>query len=87
MSARPADIEATLRLHGPAILASLIRRIGDFDLAEEGLQEAFVAALNAWPVAMPDNPRSWLARVARNKAVDQIRRRQGQRSDCCRVVR
>ena len=76
MSARPADIEATLRLHGPAILASLIRRIGDFDLAEEGLQEAFVAALNAWPVAMPDNPRSWLARVARNKAVDQIRRRQ-----------
>lgn len=76
MSARPADIEATLRLHGPAILASLIRRIGDFDLAEDGLQEAFVAALNAWPVAMPDNPRSWLARVARNKAVDQIRRRQ-----------
>jgi len=58
------------------ILATLIRALGDFDLAEDVLQEAFAAALDQWPhTGEPDNPRAWLTSTARHKAVDHIRRR------------
>ena len=58
------------------MLATLIRLLGDFDLAEEARQEAFAAALEQWPrEGMPANPRAWLVNVGRNKAVDQLRRR------------
>lgn len=58
------------------ILASLIRVVGDFTLAEDSLQEAFAAALEQWPVrGKPQNPAAWLMTTARNKAIDQIRRR------------
>src|SRR5688500_3738331 len=59
------------------VLATTIRVTnGDFDLAEEMVQEAFAAALVRWPSeGMPDEPRGWLVSVARNKAIDTIRRR------------
>jgi RNA polymerase sigma-70 factor (ECF subfamily) len=57
------------------ILATLIGLLGDFDLAEEMMQEAFVAALDQWPVqGMPENPRAWVVSTARHKALDRIRR-------------
>ena len=58
------------------ILATLIRLLGDFDLAEEVVQEAFATALERWPAhGMPDNPRAWLVSAARHKAIDILRRR------------
>ena len=57
------------------MLASLIRTLGDFDLAEEALQEAWVAALQHWPrTGLPDRPGAWLLTTARRKAVDRARR-------------
>ena len=58
------------------ILASLIRVVRDFDLAEDALQEAFAAALAQWPAQVPSqNPVAWLIATARHKAIDQLRRR------------
>lgn len=58
------------------ILATLIRLLGDFDLAEEALHEAFAAALVQWPRdGIPDNPRAWLVSAGRFRAIDQLRRR------------
>lgn len=58
------------------MLATLIRLLGDFDLAEEAMHEAFAAALRQWPAeGVPDNPRAWLVSAGRFKAIDRIRRR------------
>lgn len=58
------------------VLATLIRLLGDFDLAEEALHEAFTAALSQWPSdGAPDNPRAWLVSTGRFKAIDQLRRK------------
>ncbi|MCG8393709.1 MAG: RNA polymerase sigma factor [Pseudomonadales bacterium] len=58
------------------VLATLIRLLGDFDLAEDALQDAFIAALRQWPdEGVPDNPRAWLVSAGRFKAIDQLRRR------------
>ena len=58
-------------------LATLIRVLGDFDLAEEALADAYVTALERWPVdGIPDNPGAWITTTARNRAIDRIRRRQ-----------
>jgi RNA polymerase sigma-70 factor (ECF subfamily) len=72
-----AAIEAVFRVERARVLATTIRVTnGDFDLAEEMVQEAFAAALARWPVeGTPDEPRAWLTSVARNKAIDTIRRR------------
>jgi RNA polymerase sigma-70 factor (ECF subfamily) len=70
-----ANLEGAYRLHGAEALATLIRLTGDFDLAEEGLQEAFAAAATAWAQQGPANPRAWLVAVGRRKAIDQLRRR------------
>src|SRR3984957_9305910 len=71
----PAEIEKIFRDETGRALATLIRLVGDFDLAEDALQEAFAAALERWPCAeAPANPRAWLVNVARNKAIDRIRR-------------
>jgi RNA polymerase sigma-70 factor (ECF subfamily) len=57
-------------------VATLIRVLGDFDLAEEAVQEAFVTALEVWPVrGVPDNPGAWITTTARNRAIDRLRRR------------
>jgi RNA polymerase sigma-70 factor, ECF subfamily len=56
-------------------VATLIRVTGDFDLAEEAVQEAFVVALERWPgEGLPSNPGAWITQVARNRAIDRIRR-------------
>jgi RNA polymerase sigma-70 factor (ECF subfamily) len=71
----PAEIEKIFRDETGRALATLIRLVGDFDLAEDALQEAFATALERWPSAeVPSNPRAWLVNVARNKAIDRIRR-------------
>ena len=57
-------------------IATLIRVLGDFDLAEEAVQEAFIAALETWPArGVPDNPGAWITTTARNRAIDRLRRR------------
>jgi RNA polymerase sigma-70 factor, ECF subfamily len=70
-----STVDAAFRRHGAEALATLIRLVGDFDLAEEGLQEAFAAAAIAWSEAPPANPRAWLITVGRRRALDQLRRR------------
>jgi RNA polymerase sigma-70 factor, ECF subfamily len=69
-------IEEVFRAEHGRILATLIRLLGDFDAAEEALQEAYATALEQWTAAGPPaNPASWLISTARHKAIDQIRRR------------
>src|SRR5580700_4183230 len=71
----PADIEKIFRDEAGRALATLIRLVGDFDLAEDALQDAFAVALERWPAAdPPSNPRAWLVNVGRNKAIDRVRR-------------
>lgn len=69
------DFEKLHREESGRILATLIRLLGDFDLAEEMLQEAYAVALQKWPSeGTPANPRAWLISTARHKAIDQLRR-------------
>jgi RNA polymerase sigma-70 factor, ECF subfamily len=69
-------VDAVYRAESRRILATLIRLVGDFDLAEEALHEAFRAALERWPRdGVPANPRAWLVSAGRFKAIDAIRRR------------
>lgn len=68
-------IEEIFRREAGRVLATLIRLLGDFDLAEDARQEAFGAALEQWPTAgVPANPCAWLIQTGRNKAIDRIRR-------------
>ena len=70
------EVEAVYRSESRRALATLIRLLGDFDLAEEALQDAFEAALQQWPQqGLPDNPRAWLVSTGRFKAIDTVRRR------------
>jgi RNA polymerase sigma-70 factor (ECF subfamily) len=69
-------LDSLYRVDSGRILATLIRLLGDFDLAEEAMHEAFAAALSLWPRSgVPDNPRPWLISTARFKAIDTLRRR------------
>jgi RNA polymerase sigma-70 factor, ECF subfamily len=69
------DFDKLHREESGRILATLIRLVGDFDLAEEMLQEAYATALQKWPAeGTPTNPRAWLISTARHKAIDRIRR-------------
>src|SRR5215510_10133821 len=69
-------IENLYRSESGRILATLVRLLGDLDLAEEAMHEAFAAALETWPqTGIPNNPRPWLISTARFKAIDGIRRR------------
>ncbi|MBI5550347.1 MAG: RNA polymerase sigma factor [Desulfobacterales bacterium] len=71
-----ATVEAIYRAESRRVFATLIRRLGDFDLAEEALHEAFRAALEQWPSeGVPASPRAWLVSVGRFKAIDHLRRR------------
>jgi RNA polymerase sigma-70 factor (ECF subfamily) len=68
-------LDEVVRIEGGRVLATLIRLCGDFDLAEEALQDAVVVALERWPqTGLPDNPGAWLTTTARNKALDRLRR-------------
>ena len=69
-------VEAVYRSDSRRVLATLIRLLGDFDLAEEAMHEAFATAVLRWPSdGLPDNPRAWLVSAGRFKAIDGIRRR------------
>jgi RNA polymerase sigma-70 factor (ECF subfamily) len=71
----PIEIEKIFRDETGRALATLIRLVGDFDLAEDALQDAFATALERWPATeLPSNPRAWLVNVGRNKAIDRVRR-------------
>src|SRR4029450_11779623 len=71
----PVEVEKIFRDEAGRALATLIRLVGDFDLAEDALQDAFAVASERWSNAgMPSNPRAWLVNVGRNKAIDRIRR-------------
>ena len=68
----------TVRVEGARILATLIRTVGDVQMAEDAVQEATLAALSAWPVTgVPPQPRAWLTVTARRKAIDILRRGSG----------
>src|ERR1700682_6474543 len=81
MSADVADggretADAIYRAESRRVFATLVRLLGDFDLAEEALHDAFRAALEQWPRdGVPANPRAWLVSAGRFKAIDGIRRR------------
>src|SRR5713101_1672398 len=81
MSEDPADrmratVDAVYRTESRRVLATLIRLLGDFDLAEEALHDAFAAAVARWPRdGVPAKPRAWLVSVGRFKAIDGLRRR------------
>ncbi|MBO9551338.1 RNA polymerase sigma factor [Pseudomonas sp.] len=71
-----AEVEAVYRRDSRRILATLIRLLGDFDLAEEALHDAFFIAVERWQRdGIPDNPRAWLVSTGRFKAIDALRRR------------
>src|SRR6478736_1483869 len=71
----PRDIEKIFRDEAGRVMATLIRLVGDFDLAEDALQDAFAVALERWAETdLPSNPRAWLVNVGRNKAIDRVRR-------------
>ena len=81
MSEHPTEqirelLDSLYRVDSGRILATLIRLLGDFDLAEEAMHEAFATALSLWPTSgVPGNPRPWLISTARFKAIDTLRRR------------
>lgn len=69
-------VDGIYRTESRRVLATLIRLLGDFERAEEALQDAFAAALHQWPTeGLPANPRAWLVSTGRFKAIDRIRRR------------
>src|SRR6266851_1252105 len=83
----PIEIEKIFRDEAGRALATLIRLVGDFDLAEDALQDAFATALERWPAAdPPSNPRAWLVNVGRNKAIDRIRRSIAFHDDMLRLI-
>jgi RNA polymerase sigma-70 factor, ECF subfamily len=70
-----SEITSLFREHHGRILASLIRALGSFELAEDALQDAFAAAVEQWPrEGVPNNPAGWIASTARHKAIDKARR-------------
>jgi RNA polymerase sigma-70 factor (ECF subfamily) len=73
-----ALVERVFREESGQAVATLIRVLGDFDLAEEAVQEAFLVAIQHWPSAgVPDRPGAWIITTARNKAIDRLRRERG----------
>jgi RNA polymerase sigma-70 factor (ECF subfamily) len=76
MSVTRQAVERVFREESGRIIATLIRVLGEFDLAQEAMQDAFAVALQRWPVdGVPDNPGAWITTTARRKAVDELRRR------------
>src|SRR5215471_19529386 len=75
MPPRADEIEGHFRREYGRTVATLVRFLGDIDLAEEAVQEAFAVALDRWPVTgVPPNPGGWITTTARNRAIDQLRR-------------
>ncbi|MFH8617814.1 RNA polymerase sigma factor [Streptomyces sp. NPDC017979] len=79
-TSRTPTIEDLLRHHAPQVLGALVRRYGHFDLAEDSVQEALLAAARQWPAAgTPDNPRGWLIKVASRRLTDLLRSEEARR--------
>lgn len=75
-NATPESVEQIYRVEGRKVFATLVRLLGDFDLAEEAMHEAFASAMQQWPSQrIPSNPSAWLISTGRFKALDVIRRR------------
>ncbi|MCA9920449.1 MAG: hypothetical protein KC445_20980, partial [Anaerolineales bacterium] len=75
MEAIHQTIERTFREESGRVLAALISSLNDFDLAEDAFQDALIVALEKWPQdGRPANPGAWITTIARNKAIDRIRR-------------
>src|SRR5476651_907544 len=75
MQGETAVVGRVFREEYGRLIASLVRRLGDIDIAEEAAGEAFVAALEKWPESgVPPNPGGWLTTTAGNRAIDRIRR-------------
>jgi RNA polymerase sigma-70 factor (ECF subfamily) len=73
--AAPSSVEQTFRQEFGRTVATLVRLFGDIDLAEEAVQDAFVVALQRWPISgVPPNPGGWIVTTARNQAIDRFRR-------------
>src|SRR3954463_10811722 len=71
-----AVVDSVYRADSRRVLATLIRLLGDFDLAEEALHDAFTAAVERWPIeGIPDKPVPWLVSAGRFRAIDAIRKR------------
>src|SRR5262249_33474035 len=74
--AADAAVDAVYRADWGRIVATLIRLVGDFEVAEGAAQEAFSAAVDQWRNdGVPEHPRAWIIQTARHKAIDRIRRR------------
>jgi RNA polymerase sigma-70 factor, ECF subfamily len=69
-----SDLDRLCRAEWGRLLSALIRAVGDFDVAEDALQDAFAAAVAGWPAGAPQDPRAWLYGTARHKAIDRLRR-------------
>ena len=77
MAAPPPELEHLLRTEAPQVLGALVRRFGHFDIAEDAVQDALLAAAQQWPThGIPDYPRGWLIRVGYRRMVDQLRAEQ-----------
>ncbi|WP_433260839.1 RNA polymerase sigma factor [Actinosynnema sp. CS-041913] len=78
---RPTEeVERLLRTEAPQVLGALVRRFGRFDIAEDAVQEALLAAIRTWPAdGVPENPRAWLIRIGYRKMVDLLRADQARR--------
>jgi RNA polymerase sigma-70 factor (ECF subfamily) len=80
-------VSRAFREERAAVLATLIRHVGDFDLAEEAVQDAFARAVETWPRdGVPDHPGAWLTTAARNRAIDRLRRAAAQRDRAERLA-
>ena len=76
----PEGVEHLLRTEAPQVLGALVRRFGRFDIAEDAVQEALLAASREWPAdGVPENPRSWLIRIGYRRMVDLLRSDQARR--------
>jgi RNA polymerase sigma factor (sigma-70 family) len=77
MTATAPELEHLLRTEAPQVLGALVRRFGHFDIAEDAVQEALLAAAQQWPNhGIPDHPRGWLIRVGYRRMIDQLRAEQ-----------
>jgi RNA polymerase sigma-70 factor (ECF subfamily) len=68
------ELDRVFRQESGRAVATLVRLLGDNELAEEAVQEAFVVAAEKWPAGLPDNPGAWITTTARNRAIDRLRR-------------
>lgn len=85
---RDSVVDRTFRQESGRAVATLIGVLHDFDAAEEAVQEAFVAAIERWPRdGVPDNPGAWITQVARNKAIDRVRRERNLRDKAALLER